>query len=85
MARCSWRAGEAPLAAWQTPGCPGGDNGVSAAACSYSAPGDRLVACDSPAGRLGLSTCYDLRFPGGHTGGQMGSEELCRMFRDVKD
>jgi predicted amidohydrolase len=21
------------------------------------------VACDSPAGRLGLSVCYDLRFP----------------------
>ena len=23
----------------------------------------QLVACDSPAGRLGLSVCYDLRFP----------------------
>jgi len=23
----------------------------------------QLVACDSPAGRLGLSICYDLRFP----------------------
>lgn len=21
------------------------------------------MACDSPAGRLGLSVCYDLRFP----------------------
>ncbi|WIA37182.1 hypothetical protein OEZ86_014137 [Tetradesmus obliquus] len=28
-----------------------------------TAPGDKLVACDSPAGRLGLSVCYDLRFP----------------------
>ncbi|GAB4359730.1 MAG: carbon-nitrogen hydrolase family protein [Gammaproteobacteria bacterium] len=26
-------------------------------------PGDRLVAVDSPFGRLGLSVCYDLRFP----------------------
>ena len=32
-------------------------------ACRFTAPGDRLVACDSPAGRLGLSVCYDLRFP----------------------
>lgn len=23
----------------------------------------QLVACDSPAGRLGLTICYDLRFP----------------------
>jgi predicted amidohydrolase len=28
-----------------------------------TAPGGQLVACDSPAGRLGLSVCYDLRFP----------------------
>jgi predicted amidohydrolase len=27
------------------------------------APGDRVVAVDTPAGRLGLSICYDLRFP----------------------
>jgi predicted amidohydrolase len=26
-------------------------------------PGDVCVACDSPVGRLGLSTCFDLRFP----------------------
>jgi len=26
-------------------------------------PGDRVVAVDTPAGRLGLSVCYDLRFP----------------------
>eukprot|EP00929_Paragymnodinium_shiwhaense_P114316 TRINITY_DN82668_c0_g1_i1.p1 TRINITY_DN82668_c0_g1~~TRINITY_DN82668_c0_g1_i1.p1 ORF type:complete len:356 (-),score=67.63 TRINITY_DN82668_c0_g1_i1:150-1217(-) len=26
-------------------------------------PGDQLVACDSPAGRLGVTICYDLRFP----------------------
>ncbi|MFW2829735.1 carbon-nitrogen hydrolase family protein [Sphingomonas sp. ID0503] len=29
---------------------------------SYSG-GDRAVAADTPAGRLGLSICYDLRFP----------------------
>jgi predicted amidohydrolase len=23
----------------------------------------QLVACDSPAGRLGVTVCYDLRFP----------------------
>ena len=26
-------------------------------------PGDEVVVADSPAGRLGLSICYDLRFP----------------------
>ncbi|KAF6254735.1 carbon-nitrogen hydrolase [Scenedesmus sp. NREL 46B-D3] len=26
-------------------------------------PGCQLVVCDSPAGRLGLTVCYDLRFP----------------------
>lgn len=29
----------------------------------YTMPGSELVVADSPAGRLGLSTCYDLRFP----------------------
>lgn len=28
-----------------------------------TAPGTELVACDSPVGRLGVTTCYDLRFP----------------------
>lgn len=28
-----------------------------------TAPGTKLVACDSPVGRLGITTCYDLRFP----------------------
>ena len=28
-----------------------------------TAPGTELVVCDSPLGRLGLSTCYDVRFP----------------------
>jgi deaminated glutathione amidase len=27
------------------------------------APGDQVVTVDTPAGRLGLSICYDLRFP----------------------
>jgi len=27
-------------------------------------PGKDIVAVDSPVGRLGLSVCYDLRFPG---------------------
>ena len=29
----------------------------------FTAPGGRLATCDSPCGRLGLSICYDLRFP----------------------
>lgn len=28
-----------------------------------TAPGTELIACDSPVGRLGITTCYDLRFP----------------------
>ncbi len=28
-----------------------------------TAPGDAVVAVDSPVGRLGLSVCYDVRFP----------------------
>jgi len=30
---------------------------------STTAPGCTLTVCDSPLGRLGLTTCYDLRFP----------------------
>lgn len=30
---------------------------------AHMAPGDQVVAIDTPAGRLGLSICYDLRFP----------------------
>lgn len=29
----------------------------------FTSPGTQLAVCDSPAGRLGLSVCYDLRFP----------------------
>lgn len=29
----------------------------------YAVPGERLVTVDSPVGRVGLSVCYDLRFP----------------------
>ncbi len=28
-----------------------------------TAPGTELIACDSPVGKLGITTCYDLRFP----------------------
>jgi len=28
-----------------------------------TAAGEEVVVCDSPVGRLGLSTCYDVRFP----------------------
>jgi len=30
---------------------------------AHMAPGHRVVVLDTPAGRLGLSICYDLRFP----------------------
>ena len=30
---------------------------------AHMAPGNTVVALDTPAGRLGLSVCYDLRFP----------------------
>ncbi|KAJ3688170.1 hypothetical protein LUZ61_017334 [Rhynchospora tenuis] len=30
---------------------------------SFTTPGDAVVAEDSPIGRLGLTVCYDLRFP----------------------
>eukprot|EP00963_Diacronema_lutheri_P011353 scaffold1372_cov351-Pavlova_lutheri.AAC.10 len=26
-------------------------------------PGEQLVTCDTPAGKMGLTTCYDVRFP----------------------
>jgi deaminated glutathione amidase len=29
----------------------------------FTEPGQGLVACDSPVGRLGLSVCFDVRFP----------------------
>jgi len=29
-------------------------------------PGEQLVTCDSPAGRIGLAICYDMRFPEMH-------------------
>jgi len=38
-------------------------NGESYAESRTFAPGDRAVAVDLPWGRLGLSICYDLRFP----------------------
>ncbi|KAM7262984.1 hypothetical protein ACFE04_000667 [Oxalis oulophora] len=30
---------------------------------TFTEPGDEIVAVDSPVGRLGLTVCYDLRFP----------------------
>lgn len=39
---------------------PGGESWRESA---VYAPGDRAVAVDAPPGRLGLSICYDLRFP----------------------
>jgi predicted amidohydrolase len=32
-----------------------------------TAPGNSLVVCDSPVGKLGLTTCYDVRFPEQYT------------------
>ena len=38
--------------------------GVRLQESSFTRAGDALVAVDTPVGRVGLSTCYDLRFPG---------------------
>jgi predicted amidohydrolase len=38
-------------------------NKVNLRESATTAPGEDLVVCDSPIGRLGLSTCYDVRFP----------------------
>jgi predicted amidohydrolase len=36
---------------------------VSLRESKTTAPGTELVVCDSPLGKLGISTCYDVRFP----------------------
>jgi predicted amidohydrolase len=38
-------------------------NGPVLMESSTAAAGETLVTCDSPAGKLGLTVCYDLRFP----------------------
>ena len=38
-------------------------NGITIKESSWTTPGDRLVTCDSPIGCLGLTVCYDVRFP----------------------
>jgi deaminated glutathione amidase len=40
---------------------PGGREGYRESA--HAVPGDRPVAVDTPAGRVGLTVCYDMRFP----------------------
>ncbi len=37
--------------------------GVNLQESATTAPGNKLVLCDSPLGKLGLATCYDVRFP----------------------
>ncbi len=37
--------------------------GVNLREANTTAPGSKLVVCDSPIGKLGLTVCYDLRFP----------------------
>ena len=41
-----------------------------------TAPGGKLVVCDSPLGKLGVTVCYDLRFPEMYTElvGSMGAQ-----------
>ena len=38
-------------------------NEVELRESNTTAPGKEIVVCDSPFGKLGLSTCYDIRFP----------------------
>lgn len=40
------------------------DNTGSYQESKYTEAGDRVVVCDTPLGRIGLSVCYDVRFPG---------------------
>ena len=40
-----------------------GQGGVRFAESARTLPGDRLVVAETPLGPLGLSVCYDLRFP----------------------
>jgi len=37
--------------------------GINLCESASTAPGTKLVVCESPLGKLGLSTCYDVRFP----------------------
>lgn len=39
------------------------ERGESYRESAHLAPGNKVVTLDTPAGRLGLSICYDLRFP----------------------
>jgi predicted amidohydrolase len=41
--------------------------GVNLQESKTTKPGNQLVVCHSPVGRLGLSTCYDVRFPEQYT------------------
>ena len=38
-------------------------NKVNLQESKTTSPGNKLVVCDSPIGKLGLSICYDVRFP----------------------
>jgi predicted amidohydrolase len=38
------------------------DENINLCESNTTAPGNKYVTCNSPIGRLGLSTCYDLRF-----------------------
>mmetsp|Transcript_26305 Transcript_26305/g.57084 ORF Transcript_26305/g.57084 Transcript_26305/m.57084 type:complete len:244 (-) Transcript_26305:523-1254(-) len=42
---------------------PDGPEPIKLKESDATAPGAEVVACDSVAGRLGLTVCYDLRFP----------------------
>ena len=43
---------------------------------STQVPGDRVVVVDTPAGRMGLAVCYDLRFPHLHRALAMAGAEV---------
>ncbi len=40
------------------------DNTGSYKESTYTQPGNRVVVCDTPLGRIGLAVCYDVRFTG---------------------
>jgi deaminated glutathione amidase len=54
------------------------DRGIDLQESKTTKPGDSWVVCDSPLGILGLSTCYDMRFPEQyiHLAQKMGAQIL---------
>jgi len=42
-------------------------NGITIKESSWTIPGNEIITCNTPVGKLGLTICYDIRFPGLYT------------------